>query len=166
MEFKGQITKILPVRTGQGARGQWVSQSFVLTYDTYNAEHPKSICFEVFGSDKLQEFRLSLNEQIVCQLDFEAREYNGKTFNSVRCWKVERPQMQQLQAQQPVQQPQQAAAPQGCQPYYPNQQPAQTPTQAPQQAAYVPTQQPAYVPPQPQASMQQPAAAADQGLPF
>lgn len=165
MEFKGQITKILPVRTGQGARGQWVSQSFVLTYDTYNAEHPKSICFEVFGSDKLQEFRLSLNEQIVCQLDFEAREYNGKTFNSVRCWKVERPQVQQLQAQQPVQQPQQVAALQGCQPYYPNQQPAQTPTQAPQQTAYVPQQTP-QPQPQPQAPAQQPSAAEEQNLPF
>ena len=149
MQFKGKIIEALPVVTGQGARGAWVKQGFVLEYDS--GQYPKSIAFDVFGDEKLQEFRISVGEELICDIDFKVvKGKNGGAFNSVSCWKVTR-----------VSQVQQQAQPQGCQTYYPNQQP----TQAPQQAAYVP-QQPAYAQPQPQpqAPMQQPAA--DQGLPF
>lgn len=149
MQFKGKIIEALPVVTGQGARGTWVKQGFVLEYDS--GQYPKSIAFDVFGDEKLQKFRISVGEELICDIDFKAvKGRNGGTFNSVDCWNVTR-----------VNQVQQQTQPQGCQTYYPNQ-----PQQAPQQAAYVPPQQPAYVPPQPQEPMQQTAAAAEQGLPF
>ena len=151
MQFKGKIIEALPVVTGQGARGTWVKQGFVLEYDS--GQYPKSIAFDVFGDERLQKFRISVGEELICDIDFKVvKGRNGGTFNSVDCWNVTR-----------VNQVQQQAQPQGCQTYYPNQ--PQQP-QAPQQAAYVPPQQPAYAPPQPQAPMQQPAAAAEQGLPF
>ena len=151
MQFKGKITEALPVVTGQGARGQWVKQGFVLEYES--GQYPKSVAFDVFGDERLQKFRISVGEELICDIDFKVvKGRNGGTFNSVDCWNVTR-----------VNQVQQQAQPQGCQTYYPNQ--PQQP-QAPQQAAYVPPQQPAYAPPQPQAPMQQPAAAAEQGLPF
>ena len=154
MQFKGIIKEALPVVTGQGARGSWVKQGFVLEYES--GQYPKSIAFDVFGDEKLQKFRISVGEELICDIDFKAvKGRNGSTFNSVDCWNVTRVNQVQQQAQQ-----------QGCQTHYPNQQPQQTPTQAPQQAAYVPPQQPAYVPPQPQAPMQQPAAAEEQNLPF
>ena len=153
MQFKGKIIEALPVVTGQGARGQWVKQGFVLEYEP--GQYPKSIAFDVFGDERLQKFRISVGEELICDIDFKVvKGRNGGTFNSVDCWNVTRANQVQQQAQ-----------PQGCQTYYPNQ-PTQAPTQAPQQTAYVPPQQPAYVPPQPQAPMQQPAAAAEQGLPF
>ena len=150
MQFKGKIIEALPVVTGQGARGQWVKQGFVLEYEP--GQYPKSIAFDVFGDERLQKFRISVGEELICDIDFKVvKGRNGGTFNSVDCWNVTR-----------VNQVQQQAQPQGCQTYYPNQ-----PQQAPQQAAYVPPQQPAYVPPQPQAPMPQQAAAADAGqLPF
>ena len=151
MQFKGKIIEALPVVTGQGARGQWVKQGFVLEYES--GQYPKSVAFDVFGDERLQKFRISVGEELICDIDFKVvKGRNGGTFNSVDCWNVTR-----------VNQVQQQAQPQGCQTYYPNQ--PQQP-QAPQQAAYVPPQQPAYAPPQPQAPMQQPAAAAEQGLPF
>ena len=154
MQFKGKIIEALPVVTGQGARGAWVKQGFVLEYES--GQYPKSIAFDVFGDERLQKFRISVGEELICDIDFKAvKGRNGGTFNSVDCWNVTR-----------VNQVQQQAQPQGCQAYYPNQQPQPAPTQAPQQAAYVPPQQPTYAPPQPQAPMQQPAAAEEQGLPF
>lgn len=152
MQFKGKIIEALPVVTGQGARGQWVKQGFVLEYDS--GQYPKSIAFDVFGDEKLQKFRISVGEELICDIDFKAvKGRNGSTFNSVDCWNVTRANQVQQQAQ-----------PQGCQTYYSNQQPQQA--QAPQQAAYVPPQQTAYVPPQPQAPMQQSAADEATGLPF
>ena len=151
MQFKGIIKEALPVVTGQGARGQWVKQGFVLEYDS--GQYPKSIAFDVFGDERLQKFRISVGEELICDIDFKAvKGRNGGTFNSVDCWNVTRVNQVQQQAQQ-----------QGCQTYYTNQQPQQAPTQTPQQTAYAPQQTPQ---PQPQAPMQQPAATEEQGLPF
>ena len=135
MQFKGKIIEALPVVTGQGARGQWVKQGFVLEYES--GQYPKSIAFDVFGDERLQKFRISVGEELICDIDFKAvKGKNGYTFNSVDCWNVTRVNQVQQQPQQqqaPMQQPQQAAAaPQGCQVIYPDRQPAQA-TQQPQQ---------------------------------
>ena len=132
MQFKGKIIEALPVVTGQGARGTWVKQGFVLEYDS--GQYPKSIAFDVFGDERLQKFRISVGEELICDIDFKAvKGKNGYTFNSVDCWNVTRVNQVQQQPQQqqaPMQQPQQAAAaPQGCQVVYPDRQPAQAPQQ-------------------------------------
>ena len=138
MQFKGIIKEALPVVTGQGARGQWVKQGFVLEYES--GQYPKSIAFDVFGDEKLQKFRISVGEELICDIDFKAvKGKNGYTFNSVDCWNVTR--VNQVQQQAPMQQPQQAAAaPQGCQVIYPDRQPAQAPQQPQQtQVPFPPT---------------------------
>ena len=136
MQFKGIIKEALPVVTGQGARGTWVKQGFVLEYES--GQYPKSIAFDVFGDERLQKFRISVGEELICDIDFKAvKGKNGYTFNSVDCWNVTRVNQVQQQPQQqqaPMQQPQQAAAaPQGCQVVYPDRQPAQAPQQPTQQ---------------------------------
>ena len=139
MQFKGKIIEALPVVTGQGARGQWVKQGFVLEYES--GQYPKSIAFDVFGDERLQKFRISAGEELICDIDFKAvKGRNGGTFNSVDCWNVTR--VNQVQQQAQPQQPQQAAAaPQGCQVVYPDRQPAQAPQQPAQQPPYQPPQQ-------------------------
>ena len=142
MQFKGIIKEALPVVTGQGARGQWVKQGFVLEYES--GQYPKSIAFDVFGDERLQKFRISVGEELICDIDFKAvKGKNGYTFNSVDCWNVTRVNQVQQQPQQqaPMQQPQQAAAaPQGCQVIYPDRQPAQAPQQPQQtQVPFPPT---------------------------
>lgn len=131
MQFKGKIIEALPVVTGQGARGSWVKQGFVLEYDS--GQYPKSIAFDVFGDGRLQKFRISVGDELICDIDFKAvKGRNGSTFNSVDCWNVTR-----------VNQVQQQAQPQGRQTYYPNQ-----PQQAPQpQTQYQPQQTQAPLPP-------------------
>ena len=132
MQFKGKIIEALPVVTGQGARGTWVKQGFVLEYDS--GQYPKSIAFDVFGDEKLQKFRISVGEELICDIDFKVvKGRNGGTFNSVDCWNVTR-----------VNQVQQQAQSQGCQTYYPNQQPAQAPQP---QTQYQPQQTQAPLPP-------------------
>ena len=138
MQFKGIIKEALPVVTGQGARGQWVKQGFVLEYES--GQYPKSVAFDVFGDERLQKFRISVGEELICDIDFKAvKGKNGYTFNSVDCWNVTR--VNQVQQQAPTQQPQQAAAaPQGCQVIYPDRQPAQAPQQPQQtQVPFPPT---------------------------
>ena len=135
MELTGKIIAILPAQGGVSQRtgNPWKSQDYVIeTQEIY----PKKCCFSVFGDEKIQKMNIQLGETLTVSLDINANEYQGKWYNQVRAWKVER-----------MAQAQQANAAQGCQPYYPNQQPAQAP-------------------PQPQAPMQQPVAAEEQSLPF
>ena len=102
MQFKGKITEALPVVTGQGARGQWVKQGFVLEYES--GQYPKSIAFDVFGDEKLQKFRISVGDELICDIDFKAlKGRNGNTFNSVDCWNVTRVAQEQAQAQAQMQ---------------------------------------------------------------
>ena len=149
MQFKGKIIEALPVVTGQGARGQWVKQGFVLEYDS--GQYPKSIAFDVFGDERLQKFRISVGEELICDIDFKAvKGRNGGTFNSVDCWNVTR--VNQVQQQAPTQQPQQ---------------PPYVPPQPQAQASQQPVQQPPYQPPQQTQAPFPPAGTPqDDGLPF
>ena len=102
MQFNGKIIEALPVVTGQGARGQWVKQGFVLEYES--GQYPKSIAFDVFGDEKLQNFRISVGDELICDIDFKAlKGRNGNTFNSVDCWNVTRVAQEQAQAQAQMQ---------------------------------------------------------------
>lgn len=144
MDFvvSGVITQVMQPQSGVSQRsGQpWQSQEFVLTYE--QGQYPKSLCFRVFGSDKLQQFAIQQNEMITAHLNITCQQSrNGGYFNSIDCWKVERQVQQQAvpqqpQYQQPVQQqfpPQVNAQGQPVQQPMPGQAPFPPQQPAPQQ---------------------------------
>lgn len=88
MEIEGKIIVILPAREGVSSRGtQWKSQDYVIeTHEQY----PRKCCFNVFGSDKIDLFNIQSGEELRVSFDIDAHEYQGRWFNSIRAWKVER----------------------------------------------------------------------------
>ena len=48
------------------------------------------MCFDVFGEDKINQFNIQIGEEITVSFDIDAREWQGRWFNSIRAWKVER----------------------------------------------------------------------------
>lgn len=89
MEIEGKIIAVLPAREGVSSRtgSPWMTQDYVLeTHDQY----PRRCCFNVFGSDKIQSFNIQIGEELRVSFDIDAREYQGRWFNSIRAWKVER----------------------------------------------------------------------------
>lgn len=87
MEIQGKVTNILPMRSGVSARGGWKSQEFVITTEE---QYPKMVCFQVFGEDKINSFALQIGEAVKVSFDISAHEYQGRFFNSVNAWKVEK----------------------------------------------------------------------------
>lgn len=87
MEIQGKVTNILPMRSGVSARGEWKSQEFVITTEE---QYPKMVCFQVFGEDKINSFALQIGEAVKVSFDISAHEYQGRFFNSVNAWKVEK----------------------------------------------------------------------------
>lgn len=68
----------------------WKSQDFVI--ETINEQYPRKMVFNVFGEEKLNQFNIQMGEVINVFFDINGREYNGKWYNEIRAWKVERPQ--------------------------------------------------------------------------
>lgn len=87
MELQGKVIAVLPERSGVSARGEWKAQSFVIeTHEQY----PKKLVFDVFGADRLAQFNIQSGEEIMVSFDIDAREYQGRWFNSVRAWNVQK----------------------------------------------------------------------------
>lgn len=89
MEITGKIIAILPARGGTSVRtgNEWKSQEFVIeTHDQF----PKKCVFTVFGVDRLAQFNIQSGEELTVSFDIDAHDYNGRWFNDIRAWKVER----------------------------------------------------------------------------
>ena len=46
--------------------------------------------FSVFGEDRLREFNIQVGEVVTVSFDIDAREYNGRWYNDIRAWRVQR----------------------------------------------------------------------------
>lgn len=89
MEISGIITKILDLKAGvsKTTGKSWVSQQYVIETKDYK-QHP--LMFEVVGEDKIKSMNIQLGEELKVFFEIDAREYNGRWFNMVKAWKVER----------------------------------------------------------------------------
>ena len=88
MELAGKVIAVLEPRGGVSKNGnEWKVQEYVIeTHDQY----PRRMCFDVFGADKIQQFNIQVGEELNVFFDIHAREWQGRWFNSIRAWKVER----------------------------------------------------------------------------
>lgn len=87
MEISGKIIAVLPLLKGVGRTGsEWKKQEYVIeTHDQY----PRKMCFNLW-SDKIDQFNIQPDEELTVSFDIDCREYNGRWYNDIRAWKVER----------------------------------------------------------------------------
>ncbi|MBQ8051239.1 MAG: DUF3127 domain-containing protein [Bacteroidaceae bacterium] len=106
MDLTGRIIAVLPERSGTSARtgSEWKVASYVLETQE---QYPKKMCFEVFGVERIQNFNIQVGEMMTVSFDIDAHEYNGRWFNSIRAFRVDR----NVQAQAPEGAPVVAGAP-------------------------------------------------------
>lgn len=103
MELFGKIITALPERSGTSARGtKWRSITYVLETQE---QYPKKLAFDVVN-DRIDILNIQVGEVLTVQFDINAREYNGKYYNSINAWNVVRQQPTQggVPPQQPMQQ--------------------------------------------------------------
>lgn len=88
MELTGKIIAVLPERGGISKAGnEWKIQEYVLeTMEQY----PRKMMFNVFGADRISQFNIQLGETLTVSFDIDSREYNGRWYNDIRAWKVDR----------------------------------------------------------------------------
>ena len=111
VKFTGKIIAAGQVQMGTSQNGtQWSSQEY--TIEELNQQYPSRAVIQVYGSDKIQQFGIQIGEIITANIGLKAHQSkDGRWFNQLDCWKVERPNAQQQgqvvqsqigQAQQPV----------------------------------------------------------------
>jgi hypothetical protein len=86
MEVQGVLKQILPLESGETKSGKaWQKQTIIVeTQETY----PKLIAIEVSEKaiSRLQDYQIG--HTITCSINIESREYNGRWFTSIKCWKI------------------------------------------------------------------------------
>ena len=88
MQFNVTIEKALPEQGGTSKSGkQWRKRSYVGVYDASNTQYPKKIVFDIMG-DKIDQMNIQEGGQYAVDIDFDAREWNGRYFLSASCWKA------------------------------------------------------------------------------
>ena len=109
MDITGRIIAVLPERSGVSQRSgsEWKVASYVLETQE---QYPKKICFEVFGTDRIQQLNIQAGEMLTVSFDIDAREYNGRWINDIRAYNVVRGQ-QPVAGAQPVAAPSEATSP-------------------------------------------------------
>jgi hypothetical protein len=86
MELSGKIVQILPEQGGTSAKGSWRKRDYILELP---GTYPKKVCLTVWG-DSIDQFNMSVGEEVTASVDIESREYNGKWYTDVKAWKVEK----------------------------------------------------------------------------
>ena len=95
IKFTGKIIAAGQVQMGTSQNGtQWSSCEY--TIEELNEQYPARAVISVYGSDKLQQFNIQLGEIITAHIGLKAHQSkDGRWFNQLDCWKVERPNGQQ-----------------------------------------------------------------------
>ena len=87
MELQGRVIAVMEPREGTSARGPWKSQQYVIeTHDQY----PKKMVFDIFGAERIDQFAIKAGVEILVSFDVDAHEYNGRWFNNIRAWNIQR----------------------------------------------------------------------------
>lgn len=87
LEVEGKLTHLLERRSGVSANGtNWTSQDFVIEIP---GQYHQSAVFNVYG-DRVQLDQYQIGENIKVSFDIRGREYQGKWYNTLNAWKIER----------------------------------------------------------------------------
>lgn len=91
LQFTGRIIETEPIQQGMSQRDgkPWASQNYII--EELDQQYPSRCVFKVFGSDKIQQFGIQVGEVVTAHLGIKAnKSKDGRWFNSLDCWKVDR----------------------------------------------------------------------------
>lgn len=91
MDFKGNIYKIIGTTTGTKSDGsQWIRQEFIFEYferpeDRYSDKVVLSIM-----NDRIKEYDLHENDKVTVGFSHSIREYQGRYYNDLRVYRIQK----------------------------------------------------------------------------
>lgn len=109
MELQGKIVAVLPEQRGNGSKGEWVKNAFVIEWQENG--YVQKLCLEVMGADKWEKMQKAVVVGYDVQVRFNvtSREWQGRWFTTCQCFycaNIGTVNNQSQEAQQPQKQPQ------------------------------------------------------------
>lgn len=86
MEIIGKITAVAPIETGVSQRGPWSRATVIVEYES--GQFPKSIALQNTKDAEIFA-KLPVGATGKFYFDTKTREYNGKYYTDINCWKWE-----------------------------------------------------------------------------
>ena len=90
MEFTGRVKAILPKRSGTSARtgNEWVALPFIFEYFEHETDrYADRVLLETFDTKVIENIKEGM--EVRCGFSHNVREYDGKTYNELRLYKIE-----------------------------------------------------------------------------
>ena len=90
MEFTGRVKKILPLRSGVSQRtgNEWKSLPFIFEFFEHETDrYADTVLLETFDTNVIDNLKEGM--EICCGFAHRTREYDGKTYNELRLYKIE-----------------------------------------------------------------------------
>ena len=90
MEFQGRIAKLLPIRQGVSQRtgNEWKALPFIFEYfENPTDRFADSVMLETFDTKVIENLKEGM--EVRCGFGHKTREYEGKTYNELRLYKIE-----------------------------------------------------------------------------
>lgn len=86
MKIDGKVVHILEEQGGEGRRGPWRKQDFVVEIP---GEYPKPVCCTMWG-ENIDNFALQVGDDVSVSIDIKSREYNGRWYTDVTAWRLDK----------------------------------------------------------------------------
>lgn len=88
MELECRVVRVLDAQKFNGKNGEVVKYGFVCEYGD---KYVKQVMFEVFGVDKWSQMEslLRVGEVVNVKFDISSREWNGRWYTSLGCYRVD-----------------------------------------------------------------------------
>lgn len=90
MEFTGRVKKLLPVRSGTSQRtgNEWKALPFIFEYfENESDRYADNVLLETFDEKVIDNLKEGM--EIICGFGHRTQEWQGKTYNDIRLYKIE-----------------------------------------------------------------------------
>ena len=91
MEVTGTIKQVLNVEQGTSKAGkEWKKLNFIL--ESKDGEYNNTICFDVFGEEKVDNFLKfnNVGDNVTVSFNVSSREYNERWYTQTSAWMVKK----------------------------------------------------------------------------
>ena len=91
MEFKGRIYKVLPEQSGTNREGkEWRRLDFIFEYfERADDRYTDKVALSIMN-ERIKECDLHEGEEVTIGFGHTVREYQGRYYNDIRCYKIEK----------------------------------------------------------------------------
>lgn len=87
MDITGIIKKVYTVQEGisKTTNEKWKIQEFVI--EEVDKSYPQTICMQL-RNENITKFNIREGMKCTASFDIKCREWEGKSYNSINCWKI------------------------------------------------------------------------------